>query len=107
MSSNIKLKRVNFDSKKVWIINAEVSIFFGNTEVCSKPKLPRHMEYNTAIYYSCAFVSMGTKYVGNILGRLVAFTSNKIVKFRLFDQRNLFMCQYLNLRGSSFVNFEV
>ena len=45
--------------------------------------------------------------MGNILGNLFIFSNNKILRFNYFDQRNLFLCKYLNLRGSSIVNFEV
>ena len=35
------------------------------------------------------------------------FTNNPINDHNFFNWQNLFMCRYLSLRGSSFVNFQV
>ena len=50
---------------------------------------------------------MGIGYDVDIYGQTESFDQNCITDFACFDQRNLFMCTHLNLRGSSFEQFKI
>ena len=45
---------------------------------------------------------MGEENDANIFGDSVDFRNNIVLDFDIFDQRNLFRCEFLNLRKSSF-----
>ena len=42
----------------------------------------------------------------DIFGDMVTFKDGKDTEFESFDLRNMFMCIFLNLRGSLFQDFE-
>ena len=50
---------------------------------------------------------MGIEYTVFVFGEILDFRENQIFAFPTFDQRNLLMCKYLNLRGSAFVDFHI
>ena len=49
-------------------------------------------------------VSLGIGYDIKVNGDWIFFKNFKVTNFEQFDFRNLFMCRYLNLRGSSFIS---
>ena len=58
--------------------------------------------YNTERYNLSEIVSIGIKNEANIEDELIDFQHNLVSKFTQLEHYNLFACQYLNLRGSSF-----
>ena len=64
------------------------------------------MDYNTFKYYQIELVSFGPGYDVEVDDEMIEFKDNIISKFDQFDKRNLFMCQCLNLRSSSFKDFD-
>ena len=45
---------------------------------------------------------MGAENDANFFGELIDFRNNTVLGFDLFDNRNLFKCEFLNLRKSAF-----
>ena len=56
------------------------------------------------MYILKELVSMGIGHYTDLDGELIEFKNNLVVKQKKLDHDNLFNCQYLNLRGSSFNN---
>ena len=50
---------------------------------------------------------MGIENDVNIFGESIDFRNNTVLGFDLFDNRNLFKCEFLNLRKSSFNKAEL
>ena len=51
-------------------------------------------------------VSIGIGHYADLDGELIEYKDNLVVDYQLFDNSNMFNCQYLNLRGSSFNHLE-
>ena len=49
---------------------------------------------------------MGIGHYADLEGELIEFINNLVVKQKNMDYSNMFACQFLNLRGSSFKHLE-
>ena len=49
---------------------------------------------------------MGISQEIDIFGDMTEFKENVITDYSIFDQRNLFSCRFLSLRGATFTDFD-
>ena len=58
------------------------------------------------MYITKELVSMGIGHYADLDGELIEYRDNLVTDYLQFSYDNLFNCQYLNLRGSSFSHLE-
>ena len=62
--------------------------------------------FDTMSHYTALLVSLGAGYEFCFKGSSREFADSAVKPFSEFDTKNLFMCNFLNIRGSSFSTFK-
>ena len=84
-----------------------MTTFLNDINVPSSPVFSVDNQLCTAKFYGSDLVSMGIEFEADIFCEMVEFRNSPVENKQHFNQHNLFMCKYLNLRGSSFTDFNV
>ena len=78
---------------------------YGSKPVASSAMCPHNGEYNTMQFFMVEIASLGLGYEFVFNDSIYEFKDNIIRNFDKFDFRNMCMCQFLNLCGSSISEF--